>query len=285
MLGGRLDDPKVRLVGNQEIHLIGRDAGATEHGIARLGHGEHRGLEDFTPRHLHVVRPLADHLLADRIGRAAPGTVEQRRESAVGLDVGGEESAPGLAGTADDGRPRAVTEQDAGGTVLEIGDGRELLGADHQHRLALPRGDEAFGHGEGEDVARAGGADVEGGGVLGPDEGLEIAGSARKQAIRTGGREHDGVEIGGGDTGTPHRALTRFAAQHGDALVRAGDAALPDAGALDDPLVRGVQRPGEVGVGQHVRRHANAHARHLREWACDHERTAVSRWANSAAMC
>src|SRR5439155_27152584 len=158
-------------------------------------------------------------------------------------------------------------------------------GANHPHRVAMPRGDEDFGHGEGEDVARAGGADVEGGGVLGPDEGLEIAGSARKQAIRTGGREHDGVEIGGGDTGTPHRALTRFAAQHGDALVRAGDAALPDAGALDDPLVRGVQRQGKVGIGEHVRRHANTHARHLREWARHHERTAVSRWANSAAMC
>ena len=63
------------------------------------------------------------------------------------------------------------------------------------------------------------------------------------------------------------------------------DVALPDAGALDDPLVRGVQRPGEIGVGEDAGRHRHADARHLGKGALHHVRAAASRWANSAPMC
>ena len=47
----------------------------------------------------------------------------------------------------------------------------------------------------------------------------------------------------------------------------ARDVALPDAGALDDPLVRGIQRPGEIGVGEDAGGNGDADARHLGDGA------------------
>ena len=52
-----------------------------------------------------------------------------------------------------------------------------------------------------------------------------------------------------------------------DGLLGPGDVALADAGALDDPLVRGVEHPGEVGVGQDAGGHGHADARDLGERA------------------
>ena len=61
--------------------------------------------------------------------------------------------------------------------------------------LALPGGDETLRHGQRVDVARAGGADVEGGRVLGAEQRLEVARGGREQPVGAGGGEHDGVEL------------------------------------------------------------------------------------------
>ena len=61
--------------------------------------------------------------------------------------------------------------------------------------------------------------------------------------------EDDAVELGGGDAGALHRQLAGLPAQHRDALLRPGDPSLPDPGALDDPLVGGVEHLGEIVVG------------------------------------
>ena len=148
MLGRGFDDPQVGLMRHQQVDLVGRDAGPGERLVAGVGHGEHGGLEHLAPRHLHVVGPLADDLLADRIGRAAARPVEQRREAPVGLDEGGEDPAAGVRRAAHHRGAGAVAEEDGGGAVLEVGDGGQLLGADDEHGLALTRGDEALRHGE-----------------------------------------------------------------------------------------------------------------------------------------
>ena len=113
---------------------------------------------------------------------------------------------PGRRGAPHDRGPGAVAEEDGGGAVLEVGDGRELLRPDHEHRLALPRRDEALGHGERVHVARARRADVEGRGVLGAEQRLEIAGGGREQPVGAGGGEHDGVELDRRDAGRGHGA-------------------------------------------------------------------------------
>ena len=51
------------------------------------------------------------------------------------------------------------------------------------------------------------------------------------------------------DAGARQRHAAASAREVGERLVRARDVALADAGALDDPLVGGVERLAEVGVG------------------------------------
>ena len=116
--------------------------------------------------------------------------------------------------------PGPIAEQDGRGSVLEIGDGGELLGADHQHGLAVPRGDEPLGHGQAVDVAGTGGPDVEGRGAFGADERLEVAGRGGQQPIGAHRGEDDGVEVARPDPGHGHRVAGRLLAQHRDRLVR-----------------------------------------------------------------
>ena len=61
---------------------------------------------------------------------------------------------PVAAGPANHRGAGAVAEQDGGRAVLEVGDGGELLGADHEHGLALARGDQPLGDGQGVDDTR-----------------------------------------------------------------------------------------------------------------------------------
>ena len=63
------------------------------------------------------------------------------------------------------------------------------------------------------------------------------------------------------------------------------DAALPDAGALHDPLVGGVQGLAEVGVGDDRRVAPRRRCRPSRQRGAASCPAAASRWANSAPMC
>ena len=77
---------------------------------------------------------------------------------------------------------------------------------------------------------------------------------------------------------TPARSsadLARLATQHGDGLLRPRDPPLPDAGALDDPLVGRVEHPGEVVVGEHPVGYRRADAGDLGEGTGDHACAAV----------
>ena len=56
----------------------------------------------------------------------------------------------------------------------------------------------------------------------------------------------------------PARGERRLGRLDGQARGRASDVALPDAGALDDPLVAGVEAHGHVVVGDHLVRHRDA---------------------------
>ena len=106
--------------------------------------------------------------------------------------------------------------------------------------------------------------------LLGAQQRLEVARRGREQPVGAGGGEHDGVDLGGGDAGALSALLAGLAAQHGDGLLGRGDPALPDAGALDDPLVGGVEHPGEVGVGENAGRDRRPDAGDLGERSGDH---------------
>jgi hypothetical protein len=124
---------------DEKIHLLGGDPGALHGLIARFGHGQHRSLEHFAARHLHVVRALANDRFADGIGSTATRPVEQGRELAIRLEKGGEDSAAVVTGGApNDRRAGPVAEKDGGRAVLEVSNGGELLGANDEHVFALP---------------------------------------------------------------------------------------------------------------------------------------------------
>src|SRR5262249_19553849 len=85
------------------------------------------------------------------------------------------------------------------------------------------------------------------------------------------------------------RSLDRLARRHRrvarDALVGARDVPLANAGALDDPLIGGVEHPLEIGVGEDSGRRGRSHARGhgTRHWR--HAAGVASCAASSASMC
>ena len=68
-------------------------------------------------------------------------------------------------------------------------------------------------------------------------------------------------------------------------LALGGDVALPDAGALDDPFVRGVDPRRQFGIGQDLLRQIGAAAEHDRTY-CSHETASceVCAWVSAAAV-
>src|SRR5439155_18681158 len=113
--------------------------------------------------------------------------------------------------------------------------------------------------------ARARGADVEGGGVLGAEDRLEVARLRGEQPVGGRGGVHDGVEVQRCETVLLEHLQRRGLPHAGVALFFAGDAPLADAGALADPLVGGVEDLAELVVGHDARRRVAPRARQLGE--------------------
>ena len=84
----------------------------------------------------------------------------------------------------------------------------------------------------------------------GADRVLDQRGGRREHAVRRDRGADDQVDVVGAEAGGLQRHARGGGAQAGGALVVGGDAALADAGAVDDPLVRGLDHALEVGVGQ-----------------------------------
>src|SRR4051812_10699055 len=138
MLRGRLDDPDVGLMRDEQVNIVGTHSGSTKGFIARLGHCEDRRLEHLTAGHLHVVRPLAHDPLADWIRGTTAGAVEQRRQGAIGFEERGKNAASIVAsGSADHSSTGTIAEENSGGPILKVGNGGELFGAYNENDLAL----------------------------------------------------------------------------------------------------------------------------------------------------
>ena len=82
--------------------------------------------------------------------------------------------------------------------------------------------------------------------------------------------EHDQVDRLGVDAGVGQRRARRVDRQMRGELALGGDVALPDAGALHDPLVRGVDPRRQFGIGQDPLRQIGTAAEHDRT-CCSHE--------------
>src|SRR5713101_2427898 len=280
VLCGGLDDADVRLMRNEEINGTGIEAGTLERVVAGIRHRQHGGLEDLAARHLDVVAVIFEQLFTGRMRRTAARPVEQLGERAVRLQIAGENAAA-VRALAHNGGPGAVPEQDRRRAIAPIHDTCELFGGDHQHVLGLIRRDHSLGRAQCIDETRAGGADVEGGRVLGAEDRLEIAGLRRQQAVGRRGRVDDGIDVEWGETGFVQHLQRRRLSHAGVGFFFARDAALADAGALLNPLIRRVQEFRELVVRHHAGGRIAARAPELGKGPF-HAGTFPS--ANSAAM-
>ncbi len=143
----------------------------------------------------------------------------------------------------------AIAEQHAGGAILPVEDARERFRTDDDGALELPGLDEIIGNSECVDEARAHGLHVEGR-TLGDAEALlDLHRRRRKGAVGRCRRADDEIDVDRIDSGAYERLLGGGDAKIGREFVVAGDVPLTNAGALDDPLVAGIDDLRQVGIG------------------------------------
>ena len=241
-LAGRgLDDADVGLVRDEPV-----DGGLVEAiGLQGLvddaAQGVDRHAKDLVAAHLQIgvgVGLTPAHPLGD---------LQEVLVGAIGADVGGDD--PRFLAGAQDHRPGAIGEQDAGGTILPVEEAGHGVRPDDQGAFGAAGADELIGDAQGIDEARADRLDIEGGDALNPQPRLDDAGRAGKDLVRGRGGEDDEIDLPGLHPGRGHRGLGRRHSQVGAALALGDHVPLADASAAEDPLVRGVDDLLQVLVG------------------------------------
>ena len=174
-------------------------------------------------------------------------------------------------------RAGAVAEQHAGAAIVPVENARERLGADHQRALVGAGAQEIVGGGEREDEAGAHRLQIEGGAMMDAEPVLHGDRGRRKGVVRRRGRQHDQVDRLRIEPGVFQRRARSVDRQMRSELAFGGDMALPDAGALHDPLVRSIDTGRQFRIGQHLLRQIGA--------AAQHDRTFRSHETTSCAIC
>ena len=164
----------------------------------------------------------------------------------------------------------AVAEQHAGAAVVPVENSRERLGADHQRALERAGAQEIVRGGQREDEPRAYRLQIEGRAVVDAEPVLHRDRGGGKGVVRRRGREHDQVDRLRIDPGIGQGRARGMDRQMRGELAFGGDVALPDAGALHDPLVGGIHPRRQFGIGQDLPRQIGAAAEHDRTY-CSHE--------------
>jgi hypothetical protein len=196
---------------------------------------------------------LADvpDLLAQHLGEAAVGAEVDATHAAV------------LLGGGDDHGAGAVAEQRGDGAAAggEVEGGGVGLGADDEHMPGHAGADVGDRGREGVEEARALVADVEGGDELGvvtlaeAELLLQVDAAAGEGVLWGEGGEDDEVEVVGLELGLGEGGPGGLEGEVGGADAGVGEAAGLDAGALDDPVVGGLDAVvvDEVVVGDDPR--------------------------------
>jgi trehalose synthase len=254
-VGGGLDDAAVGLVRHEQAHVPRGQTVVVEHApgdLLGLAHGE---LEHGGAVLLHVVQPLIDRLVRGRPEAAAGGHLQGRAAAAVDLVREAEDVRIVVSRRRQHHRAGAVAEEHARGAVLVVDDARHDVGADDERAVVRAARDHLQADRQREGEARARRAEVEAPRVHRADLVLQQAGGAREHHV--GGRraDDDEADVGRRDArlrdGRERGLLREVGRRH----PRVHDVTLPDAGALQDPLVGGVDHLLEVGVGQQPGRH------------------------------
>ena len=204
------------------------------------------------------MQPLGHGLRRRRHAAAAGFLVQMRHAGAVGADQRVDDAV--LFARLDEDRAGGVAEQHAGGAVGVVDDRRHLVGADH-HDLAEFSGlDELRRDGERIDEAGARRLHVEAADVADADHVADQIGGRRKDQIRCRRGANQKLDVAGRSPGFAQQSAHRLGAHmRGAEPFALEDVAFADAGALDDPLVAGIDHLGQLGVGENVGRHVAEH--------------------------
>src|SRR5450830_2129599 len=257
-----LDDADVGLVRHEQVDVCHGQPGVAEHLLARDDHRARGELEDLAARHVHGVLVQAHRLVARRLAAAAGRHVEIRRAAAVVAQVEAEDAA--VVGGLHEHGASAVAEEHAGAAVLPVDHLAEHLGADNEDVLVDVGRDEGRGDGEAVDEAGAAGLHVEGAGLGGADLVGDDRRRGRRDVVGRDRGDDDQVELGRVERPRVEAAAGGDLAEVARRLVHSRDAALADAGAREDPLVRRVEELRDLVVGQHALRHVDAERRDAR---------------------
>ena len=180
-------------------------------------------------------------------------------------------------------RAGAVAEQHAGAAIVPVENARERLRADHQRALVGAGAQEIVGGREREDEAGAHRLQIEGRAMMDAERVLDRDRGRRKGIVRRRGRQHDQVDRLRIDAGMFQRRARRVDRQMRRELAFGRDMALPDAGALNDPLVRRIDTGRQFRIGQHLLRQIGAAAQHDRTFR-RHETTSCATCACTSAL-
>ena len=253
---GRREDALVGLV-EDEVVDVGDAHARLGAELGDRGHDRvHTELEDAAALH-REMRLGTRRLVVGRRSREA-GNV-QDLDGGLGRQAHGKRALPARA---EHRRRRAVAEEHAGGAVRPVDEPADLLGRHHEHALGAAAGEVAVGDVQREDEARAGGRHVEGR-AGGSEELRDGAGLRRHEVVAARGGADDEVELVRRHAGGLKRRTARCEREVVERLGGA-EATLGDAGTLGDPLVRGVEKLGELVVGNGARRQRRPRAQNAK---------------------
>ena len=209
--------------------------------------------------HVERVEILINVFGRSGTGASAAGHVKNVGEIAITRHVGRHDAARARAMSKNRG-PRAVAKEDAGVAVRPIHNAAEFVGANDQDRFIRSRGDELVGDLEAVEKARAGRTDIHAGGIFCADEPLHMAGGGGEKIIRRDRADENEVDLFGLDPRVFHRGLRGLRGHVACEFGVGGEAAFANAGALNDPLVRGFNHRFQLGIGEHTVGHITARA-------------------------
>ena len=234
---------------DEQVHVVRRESVAREDALGAVHEQADGDLEDLVALHLGEMHPGVDGLPGRRMTRAAARHVQELPVLAVGIEIEIDDP-PLVLGRLEHRRPRGVGEEHARAPVGEVRDLRQGLGADAQNALVLPGLDELRADRQAVDRARARGEHVHRAGAPATEPVLDDVAGGREDHVRAGRADGDEFHVFRQEVRALERLLRRADGEVRRRLVLVGDAALADAGPLDDPRVVGLDHLLEIGVGQ-----------------------------------
>ena len=239
---------------DEASEIVAGDAVALEQGLGGLDHFAHGKFVHGLAVLMDVVHLLVDGVVRGRMEAATGRHHERTAAGAIDFVMEIDHAQFALRSGLDEDCAGAVAEEDAGGAVGVVDDGRHGVGADDEDFFVLARLDELATHLQGVDEAGAGGGDVESPGAFGAEAILHETGGGGEEHVGGDGADDDDFDIGGIDAALGEAEFGGFYSHVAGGHAGLDDVPLLNADAGGDPLIGGFNHFFQIGVGEKARR-------------------------------